>query len=50
MLNFLGRFVLLLILGWGMGYVFGAAMDSPEFAVGIFLIFSVSFRRAVFAP
>ena len=37
-------------MGWIIGFILGSFMGSPEFAVGIFLLFSVSIKREVFKP
>jgi hypothetical protein len=50
MTAFIVKLLVLIAMGWIIGFILGTFMGSPEFAVGIFLLYSVSIKREVFKP
>jgi len=50
MFRFVGKLLVMILIGFIWGAILGAIFDSPQIGVAFFLIFTVSFRRAVFEP
>lgn len=49
MTAFIVKLLVFIAIGWIIGFILGSFMGSPEFAVGIFLLFAVSFKGKVFS-
>jgi len=47
---FVVKLLVFITIGWIIGFILGSFMGSPEFAVGIFLLFSVSLRGRFLGP
>jgi len=48
--TFVGRLIFHVIGAFVAALLIGSLADSPELAVGVFLLFAVLFKRAVFEP